>query len=320
MTHVPFDLVASNTDADSDWSRPNTTTPRSAGLPEQVILHALGLFPEAVAWDAARDRFLVTSVTRGTVTAVRDDGSHELFSDGAGLTSANAVVLDATRGRLLVAGGDFHAALDPSRPGEVKLAIYDLASGERTHLIDLAVQSPSGRHLGNGVTVDQDGNAYVTDTLSPVIYRVTPDGIAGILVTDPRFDAAGDFGLNGIQYHPGGFLLVAMSRKMYRVPLDAPTHFTEVILSAPFAADNLALRSDGHLFAAAPFDGAAFELASDDDWRSTRIVGRMTTSIAATTTGMTLRDDVPYALNAHFAEMSKQPSVSDFEIFRVRTI
>ena len=104
------------------------------------------------------------------------------------------------------------------------------------------------------------------------------------------------------------------------MPLDAPDSFTEVTLSEPFAPDGLALRSDGRLFAAAPFDGMVFELASDDGWRSARIVGRMNTSIAATTTGMTLRDDAPYALNAHFAEMSKQPPVSAFEIFRVRTI
>ena len=58
---------------------------------------------------------------------------------------------------------------------------------------------------------------------------------------------------------------------------------------------------------------------SADGWRSARVVGRMKTSVAVTTTGMTLRDGVPYALNSHFAEMTAKPQAAAFEIVRVRT-
>ena len=75
MTHLQLDPVDSGIDENGNGRKPNTAIRHSAGLPEQVIVHAPGLFPEAVAWDADRERFLVTSVTRGTVTAVRDDGT-----------------------------------------------------------------------------------------------------------------------------------------------------------------------------------------------------------------------------------------------------
>ena len=243
----------------------------AAALPDQVVLRAPGLFPEGVVWDAARRRFLVTSVTKGTVTAVRDDGAHETLTDGRDLTSAIGIVIDEPRGRMLVAGGDFGAAFDPASKGQAKLAVYDLATGTRTRLVDLAALDPAGgRHLANDVAVDRDGTAYVTDSLAPVIYKVAPDGTAGVFLTDTRLKPpAGELGLNGVEYHPDGFLLVAMgsARTLYRVPLDQPAAFAEVTLSEPFAGDGLALRADGRLFAAAPYAGEALELASADGWR-----------------------------------------------------
>src|SRR4051794_27674131 len=168
-----------------------------AALPDEVLVHDPGLYPEGVEWDGAR--FLVSSVARGTVTAVHDDGSLQEFAAADGITSSLGLHIDAAHGRLLVAGADFAAVGDPNVAGEAKPAIPHPRPGKRLHLVDLAVLRPQGRHLANDVAVAPAGNAYVTDSLSPVIYRVTPDGRASVFVEDPRLSGEG-IGLNGIEY------------------------------------------------------------------------------------------------------------------------
>lgn len=288
----------------------------SAPVPDEILVQDPGLYPEGVEWDGTQ--FLVSSAARGTVTAVHDDGSLEEFAAADGITSSLGLHIDAPRGRLLVAGADFAAVGDPRVAGEAKLAIHDLSTGRRRHLVDLAALRPQGRHLANDVTVDPDGNAYVTDSLSPLIYKVTPDGRASVLVEDPRLTGEG-IGLNGIEYLPSGDLLVSLAsaRTLYRIPLDAPQQPAEVRLSEPLAADGLLLLPDGAVVTPAPFHPAVLELRSDDSWASARVTRRHATTPVATTTTAALRDGAVYALNAHFAEMGGPQPVGAFEIFRV---
>jgi hypothetical protein len=287
-------------------------------LPDEVPVRDPGLYPEGVEWDGARSRFLVSSAARGTVTAVHDDGSLEPFAPADGITSSLGLHIDAARDRLLVAGADFAAVGDPEVTGEAKLAIHDLAGGRRLHLVDLAAVHPRGRHLANDVAVDPAGNAYVTDSLAPVIYKVTPEGRASVFVEDPRLVGEG-IGLNGIEYLPSDHLLVSMAsaRTLYRVPLDAPRRPTEVRLSEPLAADGLLLLPDGAVVTPAPFHPAVLELRSDDDWASARVTRRHATALEATTTTAALRDGAVYALNSRFAQMGGPQPVATFEIFRV---
>jgi sugar lactone lactonase YvrE len=221
---------------------------------------------------------------------------------------------------VLGAGADVAAVGDPRVRGEAKLAIHDLGTGQRLHLVDLAALRPQDRHLANDVAVDRDGNAYVTDSLAPLIYKVTPDGRASVLVEDPRLAGEG-IGLNGIEYLPSGDLLVSLAsaRTLYRVPLDAPERPAEVRLSEPLAADGLLLLPDGAVVTPAPFHPAVLELRSDDGWASARVTRRHPTTPEVTTTTATLRDRAVYALNAHFAQMGGPQPVATFEIFRVDT-
>jgi sugar lactone lactonase YvrE len=288
----------------------------SAPLPDEVLVRDPGLYPEGIEWDGAR--FLVSSAARGTVTAVHDDGSLEEFAAADGITGSLGLHVDAAHDRLLVAGADFAAVGNPQVAGEAKLAIHDLATGRRLHLVDLAALRPQARHLANDVTVDPDGNAYVTDSLSPVIYKVTPDGRASVLVEDQRLTGEG-IGLNGIEYLPSGDLLVSLAsaRTLYRIPLDAPQQPTEVRLSEPLAADGLLLLPDGAVVTPAPFHPAVLELRSDDGWASARVTRRHATTPEATTTTAALREGAVYALNARFAQMGGPQPVATFEIFRV---
>lgn len=289
-------------------------------LPDTILVREPGLHPEGVAWDAPRDRFLISSVTTGRITAVRDDGSQQALVEDPELRSAIGIHIDRRDGRLLVANADVSAI--QGGPGLAKLGIYDLESGERLLMVDLGRLRPDGRHFANDVTVAPDGTAYVTDSFTPVIYEVTPAGDVSVLVEDERLGTEG-FGLNGIDYHPDGHLLAAVAgrRTLVRIPLDAPGELTEVELSEPFAADGLVLQEDGDLVAVATTgqgESARNEtllLRSDDGWASARIVGRAPAP-GATTAAM--RDDAVYVVNPHFEGMGGDGQVPVFEIYRVR--
>lgn len=288
--------------------------------PDTVRIAEPGLHPEGIEWDAERGRFLVSSVTRGTVTAVEDDGSHRVLVEDPELGSSIGIHIDRESGRLLVASADLRVFQDTALRGTAKLGIYDLRSGERLHLVELATLRPGGRHFANDVAVGPDGTAYVTDSFSPVVYAVTPRGEASILVEDERL-AATPIGLNGIEHHPDGYLLAAVAGRgaLVKVPLEDPSALADVSLPEPIGADGLVLMEDGTLvavvFGAAddPTSDVAW-LRSDDDWASAEVVARAPSASATTAT---VRDGAVYAVDPHFSALGGGEPHPVFEILRV---
>jgi len=93
---------------------------------------------------------------------------------------------------------------------------------------------PNGRRLATDVPVDPEGDAYFTDSLSPVIYEVGPEGEATVFAQNELFMNHDGLGLNDIAFHADGFLLVATGGRdaFYRIPLVTPEDPTKVELSA----------------------------------------------------------------------------------------
>jgi sugar lactone lactonase YvrE len=294
--------------------------------PELVTIVSPGLYPEGIEYDEVGGRFLVGSLGNGTVTAVSDDGTLTTLIDEVGMTSSIGLHIDRFNSRLLVAYADPGVFLGRT-DGEAWLGIYDLATGQKHHLIDLSEFHPDERHFANDVTADADGNVYVTDSFSPVVYRVHPDGTPEVFLRDDRFQNEA-FGLNGIEYHPDGYLLAAVggSAELYRIPLIAPSRVDRVFLPESFSADGIVLGPDGDLVAVAfTFDEQGNQLAtvlklrSDDRWESAEIINRVDVSDQPPTTA-TIRDGQVYVINAHLAEMfgaGGGPPVEQFEIVRI---
>ncbi|MDP2496859.1 MAG: hypothetical protein Q8W44_02600 [Candidatus Palauibacterales bacterium] len=296
-------------------------TSAAGAIPDTVRIREPGLHPEGIEWDGERGRFLVSSVTRGTVTSVRDDGSHGTFVEDTAVTSSIGVHIDRANGRLLVANSDLAATSDTSLTGQAMLGAYDLSSGERLYMADMGALV-DGRHFANDVTSGPDGTAYVTDSFSPVIYEVSPEGEPSVLVRDQRLGGRG-FGLNGIDYHPDGYLVVAMAgdSTFYRVPLDDPSSLAEVSVSEPISADGIVFRSPTELaVVGTTFRGEepiteVLLLSTDDGWSSASVAGRQVAPLGPTTAA--IRDGEVYAVTPHFSGMGGEEPVEVFEIFRV---
>jgi sugar lactone lactonase YvrE len=266
----------------------------------QVVIDAQGIQPEGVEYDAAAGRFLFGSLAEGTIRQVTDDGMVSTFVEDPDLTSTVGIHIDQTNHRLLVSNSDASVFSDQAAVGKAWLMAYDLDSAERLFAVDLAAVASTGRNFANDVTVDAEGNAYVTNSFSPIIYKVDLEGNASVFAQDDRFTAP-NIGLNGIDFNPDGYLLASVTgaQKLYKIPLTDPANITEVALDEPFGADGIALGPDGVLFAVATFpDGAQDVIAviSDDDWASAQIAARTPTTGGATT--VALRDGEPWYINA----------------------
>jgi len=198
-----------------------------------LVLRRPALYPETIEYDVAHDRFLVGSFREGGVYRVDSQGAVSRLVDDPRLCSVLGIAVDAARGRLWAVNSDLGASARPSVAGPRKLAavgVYDLSTGAALDYIDLARLFP-GEHLLNGIAVDGDGNAYVTDSFAPVIYRIDAHGRPSVFLHDERFAGKG-INLNGLVVHPDGYLLVIKKSDgtLFKVPLANPAALSRVTI------------------------------------------------------------------------------------------
>lgn len=206
------------------------------GLPPVLTPAAQNLFPEGVAWDPTRQSLLVGSITQpALISAVGRDGVARTVVSDPDLIGFVGMKVDVRRNRILAVNGS------PFLPGPSYLGIYDLRTGARERLVDLSGDG----HATNDVIVDPAGNAYVTDTGAGAVYKVDLAGHVTTLVRDPRLTPSP--GVNGIVWHPGGYLVIGnyTTGKLYR--LSTRGHLTEIDAPSLIGADGLVLRHDGTL-------------------------------------------------------------------------
>lgn len=227
------------------------------GLPAVLTATAPSLHPEGVAYDPTRRAFLVSSVRHGTVSVVRPNGSVRTLISHPQMISTIGVRVDVPRGRVLVAYSDPGVG-ERTTPETVQklagLGIFDLRTGEPRRLVDLAAIAGPGSHFANDIAIAPDGTAYVTDSLSDALLRVDVHGRASVLVRDARFHDPSDpaFGLNGITWHPGGYLLAVKSfgGRLFKITTGHHPTVSEVRTDQPIHnGDGLLLRPDGSLLA-----------------------------------------------------------------------
>jgi sugar lactone lactonase YvrE len=288
-------------------------------LPDEIafVSSEPGLLPEGIEWDAVQGRFLVGSLSQGTIYSItpNDDGTTtvEPLIEDEELMSTVGLEIDETNNRLIVSNSSADAFSGGA--GAAMLAAYDLETGERAYMVDLSTLYESKSNFVNDVTVDEEGNAYATNSFAPVLYKVTPEGEASILIQDDQL-TGGFIGTNGIVYHPDGYLLVANTgtQSLLKVTLGDEVTITPVELDIPFGADGMILSEDGTLYAVANLTETTQSIvavSSEDDWQTAVVTDLGATTDAATT--ITLAGGVPYYINAYLGDNTR----TDYEIIGV---
>ena len=285
-------------------TEPATLAPE---LPELIVAERGGFIQEGVEYDTKNGRLLTGSLSEGTIFEVHADGRLTPAVNDPDLVSSVGIEVDEPRDRLLVANAD-SSVFQGGSAGQAMLGVYNLTTGERIAMVDLAAAiadlPDDAVFFVNDVAVGDDGTAYVTDTRMNVIYRVTPDYQASVL---HRFEPMDGVALNGIVYHASGYLLVASGATLYKVPLDDPGQASQVMLPEEVPGqDGMLWTADGRLAIVSNSDSRVVALTSADDWATAQLAGVATFAVQATTAAA-VGDDL-YVVHPHFAD-EEPPSI-----------
>ena len=302
----------------------------ATALPTTVAFTQTGLYPEGTQYDDQQAHFLVSSQTAGRLGQVADDGSYAAFADDASLISTIGLRLDADRNRVLAAVSDpgyNTARTSAATKGKLAgLASFNRTTGARLGYVDLAALGAAyPAHFANDIAVDAAGNAYVTDSFAPIIYKVDPQGAASVFLVNAALAApSGKFGLNGIVYHPGGYLIVAKSDEgaLFKVPLASPTSFTKITATGLdlSGVDGLQLVDNTTLLAVCNAQGKVYQLTGASDFGSVSSSGTpFATGGVYPTTLARRAGQASYVLYSHLNALQamQNPPVAEFSLQKV---
>lgn len=254
-----------------------------------------GWLHECAKWDAEGGRFLASTFFGGGVAEVRAGEGEERVvvadHDAAGRVALGLAV-DAPRRRLLLVYCD-----RPPRFGYAALAAYDLGSWRRLFLTRLDV--PGESTFPDDVAADEEGNAYVTDASGNKIWKVSPSGVLLGVIKNSTFVQRPGLrhnlvGLNGIVYHPNGYLLVVhtFGGDLFKVdPKTEAVHAVKVQGSLG-RGDGMELLSPTRLVVAGTPSSRLVE--SSDDWETARVTGQYVGPVHRVGSSATVKDGDVY--------------------------
>ena len=176
--------------------------------PESYILPGDAVFPEGIV--ARADEFFASSFTQGTIYRGRlDRSSADVFLAGGadGRTSALGLALDG-RGHLFICGGTTGLAF-----------VYDADSGKLVRRFDNGLAKTTDpmqpKAFLNDVTTLPNGDAFLTDSIVPVLYRIPADALTadgrGAPQADGRLEPWLSFADTPLQYQFGNDVIASLN-------------------------------------------------------------------------------------------------------------
>ena len=261
------------------------------------------VFPEGIALGPDGDTFYVGSAMTGAIYRGEVAGGDvtEFVAGGEEPFTTLGMAVDE-EGRLWVAGGG---------SGEVRR--YDTESGE---LVD-ALQTPETEAtLLNDVALDSAGNAYITDSTRPVLFRVASgsDRVEPwIDLTDTAFSYGEGANANGIVVTDDDryVLVVALnSGRLYRVDTET-AELTEVALAGGPLPGSDGLVLDGQtLYAVRQPSDKISVVEMGDDFATGRVVaGTIQHDSFAEPATAALAGERLLVVNTQFDAVNGEPSL-----------
>ena len=278
------------------------------GSGRDITVNQSALYPETIAAGADDRHFLLGSFREGAIYEVDMTGNARRLVQDKALHSVLGIFADKRHNRLYATNSDLGASLRSSADTVRRLAVigvYDLTTGAVIEHVNLGALLPDSPHLLNGITGDDLGNIYVTDSFSPVIYKIDQHGKASVFLRSRQFEGPG-INLNGIVYHPDGYLLVIKKSdgSLFRIPLHNPRAFARIKMGAAYAGgDGVALVDHNTVLIVANQTekvraNSAYLLASRDGWKTADELDSHPLGDVYPTTGL-IQNHRIYVLSSH---------------------
>jgi len=294
--------------------------PAAAPAHAGIDFKAPAQYPEGIAFNPKTNEFFVSSMRLGVVGAVKADGSYREFAKDPLLVSVVGMHADPERDRLLVCVSDPGVSLKTSPKTQKKIArlvAFDLATGKKKHVVELD-KLADGQHFCNDMTIDEKGNVYVTDSFTPVIYRVDPKYKASVFLKSDTFKGEG-FNLNGIVHHAGDYLLVAKYNDgtIWKVDEKDPKKMEQVAIPEKLPnADGMVLTADGELVVVQNGDvNRVVRLKSTDGFKTAKVDKVVATTKDFPTTVVAGVGGKLYVMMSRLGELFADPAKAKSETF-----
>ncbi len=193
------------------------------GISETVFTLADSVvWPETIAWDESRQRFLVGTVTEGSILAVDKDGQlTELLKANQenGMWAVLDILVDQTRNRLWVSSAAMpvFSGFDPVDKGRSALFEFNLETLQLIHRYPVPVD---GRpHVLGSMAQSPNGDVFIVDRALPIIYA-KPAGeqkLKAVMATRDMIS------MRGITMQPDGSVMYVADREMGIMVIDINT-------------------------------------------------------------------------------------------------
>lgn len=300
------------------------TTSNSISIEKQWKLDGQ-FIPEGIAYDAASQSYFLGSLTEPTIYRIGANKEVKRFAYDKEVISSAGLHVDANHRRLLVTSldlGTSEASIKGKTGAKAGLAVYSLETEEKIAYVDLST-GLAGGHVSNDLTFDTAGNIYITDSFSPVIYKVDTDYKVSILIQDPAFAGEG-FNLNGIVFHPDGYLIVSKynSNSLYTIPLNNPKNWSKIELATTLSGpDGLVLLNNKELAVIEnKTRGNISILRSENNWESAELKSALLLESAFPTTAA-LANGKLVVLDGHINQLfaGKKDEVNSFTLYQILT-
>jgi sugar lactone lactonase YvrE len=115
-----------------------------------IVIENEGLYPEGISFDEQQNQFYVSSVGRGEIWQVDQQGDAELFARHSDFASTIGLQVDNDTHRLLVCVADpgLSEQSQSENVGKIAgLAVFDLSTGKQLAFHDLAAVAGAGGHF-----------------------------------------------------------------------------------------------------------------------------------------------------------------------------
>ena len=299
-------------------------------LPENITFESQSLYPEDFAYDSNNNRFFTGSAYTGNIVSVDVEGNVTTFADSDDLIATVGLLFDEANNQVVVCNtnpGFSDQGVTDTTGILATVVRYDATTGDvvSSHDVSNLLEGP---HLINDIVLDASGNLYVTDSFSPAIYKITADGTASLFATDALFETpAGTFGLNGIEYHPDGYLLVThyQNQILYKVSIADPTDITEVAVATEVGSGDGIRLMDATtlLFVSNSLGGGehtVYAINSDDAWSTATVSNSVSLGNGGDfPTTVEFANGTPYVISSYISELATGVSseASTFEINQI---
>eukprot|EP01118_Nematostelium_gracile_P000204 TRINITY_DN101_c0_g1_i1.p1 TRINITY_DN101_c0_g1~~TRINITY_DN101_c0_g1_i1.p1 ORF type:complete len:371 (+),score=88.11 TRINITY_DN101_c0_g1_i1:64-1176(+) len=240
------------------------------------------ILPENLDYYPANQKFVVGSISLGTLYWVDNTGATTLLGDTGTRMSTNGVYIDASAGVVytvvtnITSVSVLWAGLPLIGPFYSSLVSFNLTNGSLIRSVPIFQDGP---FYCNDLTMDLQKNVYISDALAAKIWMVNPAGDLSVFASEPVKWNNGSLGINGIFFHKDHIFVTtcefAVKNRIFKISVSNKT-----VVEVPYTgasihnSDGIAFDSKDRLYITSGYDKITYLLQPDNvQWSSAKVIG-----------------------------------------------